>query len=128
MIIKYLLYWLPLIVLAVANGSFRQFVLLKHMSELRAHQLSTLSLLLLTTIYVWFIFPYLRIETGKQALLCGFIWLMLTIIFEFTLGRMSKRSWEFLLQDYNLLAGHVWPVYLICLMLLPWGFYVFQTK
>lgn len=126
MAVKYFLYWLPMIGIAFANAALRQLVLIKHMNELKAHQLSTVTLIIFSTIYVTFIFPYLSVQNGKQALLIGLFWVVLTVLFEFSLGRLTKKSWAYLLQDYNLAAGHIWPVFLFCLFLLPFIFYLLK--
>jgi hypothetical protein len=120
---KYFLFWLPMIVLAVANGSLRQFVFLKHLSELRAYQLSTVTLTVLCAIYVGFIFAWLNIQTSRQALMIGLIWVILTIFFEFSLGRLAKKPWAVLLQDYNITTGHIWSLFLVSLFFLPYLFY-----
>lgn len=124
MISNYFLFWLPMIIIAFANATLRQLVLIKSMNELRAHQLSTLTLIVLCSVYVAFIFPMLGVENSRQAFLTGGIWVVLTVLFEFSLGRMTKKSWAFLLQDYNLIAGRTWIVFLFCLFLLPYVWYV----
>jgi hypothetical protein len=49
--------------------------------------------------------PIADIGNFKQAFLIGFIWMVLTVAFEFSLGRLSNKSWEYLFRDYNLFAG-----------------------
>jgi hypothetical protein len=124
---KHILLWLPMIVLAVLNGTFRQLFLTKYYSELTAHQLSTFTLTVLCAIYTAVVFPFLAIRGSKQALLVGFIWVILTVSFEFLLGRLTGKSWAYLLKDYDLVAGHIWPVFLICLLLLPYVFFSLKS-
>ena len=112
-----------MIVLAIANGTLRQGVFLKHMSDNRAHQLSTLTLMVLCAVYVWMVFPVLQITSGRQALIVGLVWAVLTVMFEFTFGLLAGRSLAMLLEDYNLAAGRVWPVFLASLALLPYAVY-----
>ena len=71
MTLKYFLFWLPMIAIAFANATLRQLVFIKYFNELTAHQLSTITLIILCTIYVGFVFPFLNIQTSKQALLIG---------------------------------------------------------
>ena len=124
--IKYFLFWFPMIILAFANAGLRQMILIKHFSESGAQQLSTLSLIILCAIYTWFILPALNIGSAGQALLIGLIWVVLTIGFEFTLGRLTNKSWEYLLQDYNIIAGRIWPLFLLCLLFLPYIVYLIR--
>ena len=123
MIVRYFLLWLPMIALAFANAALRELVLARRFPNLRAHQLSTITLMIFCMIYITLIFPVLRLENVKQALLAGFMWMVLTILFEFSLGRLLKRSWTELLQQYNLTSGHIWPVFLLFLLLLPFLLY-----
>lgn len=124
--IRYFLLWLPMIVLAFANATLRELVFVKHFKELRAHQLSTLTLILLCAVYTGALFSLLHIKNTSQALLAGAIWVVLTVLFEFSLGRFVNRTWASLLQDYNIAAGRIWLLFLICLFLMPWLFYGFK--
>ena len=45
--LKYVLAWLPLLLIAVANGALREGLYAGYLGELRAHQVSTLSGVLL---------------------------------------------------------------------------------
>lgn len=122
--IKHFLLWLPMIAIAFANATLRELVFTKRFSEILSHQLSTLTLILFCAVYVRMVFVQLDIGSAKQALMIGFVWMMMTVIFEFTLGRLTNKSWEYLLQNYNILTGHIWPVFLLALFLLPYLFYV----
>ncbi|MDX5420165.1 MAG: hypothetical protein LPK09_13200 [Hymenobacteraceae bacterium] len=122
-----LLLWLPMIVIAFANATLRELVFSKTMSGLRAHQLSTVTLMVLCSIYVYFVFQLLDIQSSRQALLIGFVWVLLTMAFEFSLGRLTKKSWSYLLQDYNIMAGHIWPLFLLWLFLLPYMIYIIKN-
>ncbi len=126
--IKHFLLWLPMIAIAFANATLRELVLIKHFSEYSAHQLSTITLIILCSVYVWFVFPVLNIQNSKQALLIGFIWVLLTVGFEFTLGRLTNKSWEYLFRDYNLFAGRIWLLFLFCLFILPYLLYTLKNK
>ena len=124
---RHFLLWLPMIAIAFANATLRQLIFIKYFNELRAHQLSTVTLVILCSIYIGSIFPFLNIETSKQAILIGFVWVVLTVLFEFSLGRLLNRSWESLLQDYNISAGRIWLIFLLCLFLMPYAFYVLKN-
>src|SRR5690349_9045788 len=110
--VKIFLFWLPMILIAFANATLREMILTRHFSGFRANQLSTVTLIILCSVYTWCIFSKLPVNTYKQALWIGSIWMILTVIFEFALGRLTKKTWQELLQNYDLMHGYIWPLFL----------------
>lgn len=126
---KYVIAWFPMIVIAIVNGLFREKFLANHFNELRAHQLSTASMIVLFGIYVWIIFKIWAPISSSQAIIIGLIWLVLTVIFEFLFGHyIAGHSWDKLLRDYNILKGRVWVLILIWIAIAPYIIYQIQTK
>jgi hypothetical protein len=124
---KYVLAWIPMIPIAIVNGAFRGAWYGKHMRELRAHQLSTLSAVLLFGAYIWFVMRILPPDTAGQAVAIGLVWLGLTVLFEFMFGHyVAGLTWSKLLYDYNLCAGRVWVAVLIWVAVTPYIFYRLQ--
>ena len=121
---KDVLLWLPMIGLAFLNAALRELVLRKYFSELRANQLSTLTLMILCSVYGLMIFSLLNIPDAGRALLVGMVWMVLTICFEFALGKFMKQSWAQLFEQYNLKRGQLWPVFLMYILLLPFLLYL----
>lgn len=122
-LIRYLLAWVPMIAIGIANGVLREITYGKHLSELRAHQLSTLIGLLFFGSYIWGITRLWPLTSADQAIAIGLTWLGLTIAFEFGFGHfVAKHSWARLLNDYNLLAGRVWVIALIWIAAAPYVF------
>ena len=122
--IRYLLAWIPMLIIAIANGVLRQVTFAKVMPELRAHQLPTLIGSVLIGLFIWLVIRMWPPSSGRQALQIGGCWLILTIAFEFFMGLvLAPRPLAQVLQDYNLLAGRVWPLFLIWLTLAPWVFF-----
>ena len=121
---RYVLAWVPMLVIAVANGALRQAAFAKVMPELRAHQLSTLTGSVLIGVFIWFVIRTWPPSSNLQALLIGLVWLFLTVAFEFFMGLvLAHRSLSQVLHDYNLLAGRVWVLFLIWLAVAPWAFF-----
>ncbi len=113
-----------MLMIAIANGALRQATFGKVMPELRAHQLSTLIGSVLIGLFIWLVIRVWPPSSGRQALQIGFVWLLLTVAFEFFMGLvLAHRPLAQVLQDYNLLAGHVWVLFLIWLTIAPWLFY-----
>jgi len=125
---KYILAWIPMLVIAIANGALRQLIIAKVMSEPRAHQLSTLIGSLVMGIFIWLIVHIWPPASGHQALLIGLIWLGLTIAFEFYMGLvLQHRPLAQVLDQYNLFAGRVWILFLLWITLAPWLFFLLQN-
>lgn len=114
--ILHFLFWLPMIGIAFVNAGLRELIIVRQFTSLRAHQLSTITLMLMCSVYIYLIFPYLKIDSGREALLVGLEWVVLTTLFELILGRLTKKSWPELLHQYNVLSGQIWPVFLVCAM------------
>ncbi len=102
--------------LAIVNGTIRDFGYKPFVGSLAAHQLSTLTLIILLFAYIYFLEKRFPISTQKYAWTIGIIWVVMTEIFEFGLGLRRGMSWPELLQAYNIFAGQVWifvPVFIL---------------
>ena len=116
--------WLGMVILAILNGAIREKVYGKFMGELTAHQLSTLAGIILFGVYIWILTGMFRIESSRQALLIGSIWLIMTTVFEFVFGHyVMGHPWNRLLHDYNILKGRVWSLMLIWTFVAPYAFF-----
>ncbi len=124
MLLKYVIAWLGLMVIGIANGVLRVGTYGKVMAELTAHQLSTLSGAILMGLYVWLLSRIWPLQSAEQAWAVGFIWLFMTICFEFLFGHyVIGHPWQKLLHDYNFLEGRVWLFILIWTTVAPYVFY-----
>lgn len=120
MIAPYTLAWIALALIAIGNGTLRQFVYGPYLSELAAHQVSTLTGMILTFVFVWLMHRAWPIDSSRTAWKIGLLWLVMTVLFEFGFGRfLAGHSWSRLLADYNLLQGRVWAVFLVWILVLP---------
>jgi hypothetical protein len=105
----WLVAWLGLPVLGIANGAIRDVTYKRVAGELAAHQLSTATLLVLMAAYLWALERRWPIQTSRRALTIGGSWAVLTVLFEFGFGRyVAGDSWATLLHAYNLAEGRVW--------------------
>ena len=114
-------FWLLLMLLAIVNAGAREKLYGTRMSELRAHQLSTA---IFSVVIFFTTFSMLKIgdfhETAGAYILLGFIWLGLTVSFEFMAGHyVFGNSWEKLLADYKISKGRVWIFVLLSSLLSP---------
>ena len=121
---RYVLAWFPMVAIAIANGALRESWYGQHLSELTAHQISTLTAVVLFGAYIWFVVQFWSPTSKAQAIAVGLLWLVMTIAFEFLFGHfVAGHTWERLLHDYNLLAGRVWPLVLVWVAVAPYLFF-----
>ena len=123
-LIRYLLSWFLLAIVAVANGVAREATYGKYVPELWAHQISTVTAILLTGLLVWWLSRLWPIGSPGQAWFIGVCWLLGTITFEFVFGRLvAGHSWAELVADYNLFRGRVWLLFLVWVAVMPYVFF-----
>ena len=128
MLWKYTLLWLGLAVLGVLNGTLRNYLYAEALGELPAHQVSTVTLILLIGIYTWIFNIIWRPESIVQAFTIGAIWLILTILFEFIFGHfVMGHPWSRLFYDYNILEGRIWSLVLLWTLIAPLVIYKIRS-
>lgn len=127
--LKYVLAWFLMMVLAIINGTLREKTYGQRLSELRAHQLSTL----IACVLFFALIAYLSATWGyasvQQAWWVGLTWVAMTLVFEFCFGHwVAGHSWQRLFHDYNLFAGRVWLFVPVVVAVSPRICYqIFQT-
>jgi hypothetical protein len=111
--------WLVLMVLGVANGVTRGLLYEDRMGELRAHQLSSVTLS--AGVLAWTIWVQRHWSVRRRAALrVGAAWVALTVVFEFGFGHfLDHQSWSSLVHDYRLDKGRLWPIVLAVIGLAP---------
>lgn len=121
---RYLLCWFLLAVVAVMNGVIRESTYGRRVSDLVAHQVSTLSAIVFTGIVVWLIHRAWPLGSAHQAWTIGLLWLVMTILFEFGFGHfVAGHSFSRLFADYNILQGRVWALFLVWIAIMPYLFF-----
>ena len=121
MLLKYTLAWIPMVFIGILNGVIRQFGYGRFLSELFAHQVSSVTGIILFASYVRILSTRWPLESSYQALVIGLIWLGLTVLFEFLFGHyVAKHPWSRLLHDYNILQGRLWCLVLLSITIAPY--------
>ena len=129
MILKYTLAWIPMVFIAIINAAIREAVYKKYLGELLAHQVSTVTAIILFGLYVWALSFWRKLQSPAHAFTIGFIWLALTISFEFIFGHfVMGNPLSTLLHDYNILAGRVWVLVLVWITIAPYVFYKLRSQ
>ncbi|MBK6853446.1 MAG: hypothetical protein IPG93_18180 [Burkholderiales bacterium] len=112
--------WLVILLLAFANGALRELLLLPWLGYPWALLLSGLLLGACVVLVTWFSLAAMKLENAAQAFAAGVVWLALTLVFEFTFGRLVQgKSWGELLGAYTFARGNLWPLVLLVILLSP---------
>ncbi|WP_417972974.1 hypothetical protein [Flavobacterium sp. GT2N3] len=115
-----------MIFIAIINGTIREWYK-KYTGELSARQISTVSLIILLGIYIFFVIKKYPPQSPIQSLIIGLFWVVLTLGFEFGFGLYRGNSWSTLLDDYNIMKGNLWILVPICILVSPYIFFKMQN-
>lgn len=120
MVLKSMWWWLPMVGIAFANAALREVWYGRSLSELAAHQISSMTAIVLFGIYIWILMGHWRLNGAAQAVAVGAVWLVLTVLFEFVFQRLvTGVSWQRLIREYNVFAGRLWLVVLLWVGVAP---------
>lgn len=112
--------WLALLAIGVSNGFARGLLLSPRMSDLRAHQVSSLLGSALIFAACWWLVPWVGPRRTGALVALGLGWMTATVAFEFAFGRLVGRlPWSRLLADYDVTAGRLWPLVLATIAAAP---------
>jgi hypothetical protein len=119
--------WLAIAVVAVANGVFRETVLIPRMDEYTAHVLSTAMLVVaILAVSAAYFGRSGTVFTRAELLLIGAVWTLLTVGFEFLVGYAEGTPVSVTIGQYDVLAGQVWIAVPLTLLVAPllFGWYL----
>jgi hypothetical protein len=100
--------WLGGPALGTANGIVRERFFTDSMGEDAAQRFSTATLLSALALYMWALESRWPLPSSRTAFRVGGTWALLTMAFEFGLGRARHRPWSELLGQYDITRGRVW--------------------
>lgn len=118
--VKAVVIWAGIVVLAIANGALREWVLAPGLGTSAALVLSGLLLSAMIIGVAYLTLPWLQIRRPLQLWAVGLGWLALTLVFEFSFGLWQGKSWPELLQAYTFKGGNLWPAVLAVTALAPY--------
>lgn len=120
LVLRSIVAWLLLTVLAVLNGLFREVVLLKVLPRPAAFLLSGLLLSSLVLVVAIVLARWLRLDTPSRCVRVGSLWVGLTVVFEFGFGGLVEGlSWREMLAAYTFKDGNLWPLVLVVTFFAP---------
>ncbi|KXK01423.1 MAG: hypothetical protein UZ17_ACD001001646 [Acidobacteria bacterium OLB17] len=111
--------WAAILVLAVLNGMLREGVLLPRFGTTIGFVASGVILSLLIVLTAYLTVPWIGARTFRELLLTGFLWLILTLAFEFSFGLVLGKTLNEILVAYSFRDGNLWPIVLLVTFLSP---------
>ena len=113
--------WLAILALAILNGLLREKALVPAFGNF-AGLIASGSILSICIFLVAFTSaPCYGPLTSRQWLLVGLFWFLLTVVFEFSFGRVAQqKTWVELFDAYTFREGNIWPIVLITTFISPW--------
>ena len=128
-VLRYLLAWLVMLLVAMINGGMRDLVYGRQLPDLLANQLSCLSGMILLGAVICYYVGRWRLASARQALLIGVFWLALTVAFESLFFHyVVGHPWSELLANYDIVHGRLWPVVLLWIAVAPYVFFRLFSK
>ncbi len=113
--------WLAILVLAILNGILREKGLIPALGSFAGFIASGTILSLCIFLMAFSAVPWYGPLALPQWLLVGLFWLLLTLMFEFSFGRIAQhKPWTELFEAYTFQGGNIWPIVLVVTFISPW--------
>lgn len=113
--------WLVILACAIANGAFREAVLVPYLGDPWALIVSGVILSACVAAVAFFLVGTMEPTGTRQYLLIGVFWLCLTLLFEFGFGRaVQRKPWPEIFGAYRFENGNLWPFVLLVILFAPW--------
>ena len=117
---RWIVGWLGLTILAIGNGVAREGLYGDAVGDQAAHQISTVTLIVMIAVYSWLLQRWWPLASSREAWQVGVVWVALTVAFEFGFGHyVTGNSWSDLLADYNILEGRLWLLVPVTILIAP---------
>jgi hypothetical protein len=119
-LLKAIILWFAILVCAIFNGALREKVLIPALGPFTGTFASGLILSAAILVVALLAVPWYGSLKPSQWWLLGLLWLVLTVVFEFSFGRLVQHnSWRELLEAYTFKNGNIWPVVLVVAFIAP---------
>ena len=114
------LVWMLMMLAETGHGMVREVFIAPVIGGLRARQIGVLVGCIIIFVIAWLTARWMAAGTRRQQFSVGAFWVLLTLIFEFALGRATGMSWTRILSDYNPAHGGFMLPGLAFMFITPW--------
>ena len=119
-LLKSVLVWVAILVLAILNGALRDMVLVHALGPTSARLISGVVLCSIIVAAAALAAPWLGRPPLRSFWWIGALWFVLTLGFETAVGYAEHQSWQRLLDAYTFQGGNLWPLVLVTTLIAPW--------
>jgi len=100
------LVWCIIIAVETVHGILRSLLLVPMMGDFPARQISIFTGSLLIFGVTLFLIKWIAAKTRLQLVGVGLLWVVLTVLFEISLGRLAlSLPWDRITEDYDITRG-----------------------
>ena len=111
------LIWAMIIPIAILNGGFREYVLVK-LGGL-ARPLSGIILSICIFIVAYLLVPKIKNCVKRDYIIFGIMWFILTNLFDLSSYIKAGEGFAGLLQSYNIFTGNLWLLVVLSALFSP---------
>lgn len=111
------LIWIMIIPIAILNGGFREYVLVK-LGGL-ARPLSGIILSVCIFIVAYLLVPKIKNCVKRDYIFFGAMWFILTNLFDLSAYIKEGKGFAGLLQSYNIFTGNTWLLVVLTALFAP---------
>lgn len=120
-VLKAIALWFLIALVAILNGILRDLVITRWLGAGIALPMSGVILAAVVLLVSWLFMPWLNLQTAQGHLLLGVAWVLMTLAFEFLFGHyVGGKSWQEILQVFNVMRGDLFLLVLIVSLIAPW--------
>lgn len=112
-----ILIWIMIIPIAILNGGFREYVLVK--LGIMARPLSGIILSVCIFAVAYFLVPKIKNCVNRDYIIFGVLWFILTNLFDLVSYIKDGGGFVDLLQSYNILTGNTWLIVVLTALFAP---------
>ena len=112
-----ILIWIMIIPIAILNGGFREYILVK--LGILARPLSGIILSVCIFAVAYFLVPKIKNCVKRDYIIFGVIWFILTNLFDLVAYIKEGGGFADLLQSYNILTGNTWLLVVLTALFAP---------
>lgn len=112
-----ILIWIMIIPIAILNGGFREYILVK--LGILARPLSGIILSVCIFAVAYFLVPKIKNCVKRDYIIFGVIWFILINLFDLVVYIKDGGGFADLLQSYNILTGNTWLIVVLTALFAP---------